>query len=257
MPAGFDPLSVSSSERKKYRYTGSEVIYTFWAKHGTCSKPGCGHRTPLFRSPVIAEKKLGVKYIELTCKKCKTSFHAEMGAARMCPEAERVVLENELPFTELSQPFATRLNEYSKGRMEEKKKRAQELFERVDNELGLKCPKCGAFAGQFLRDVLGMHRRAERASAIDKKHLKIEPPRNSVKPVYCYLLIDPDWLKGAPGRSTAETWEVTARRRWKRLPWYHERLKNLRFIEVRGRIKLSEDTSHFEESTLSPEPVSF
>ena len=60
----------------------------------------------MFRSPVIAEKKLGVKYIELTCKSCKTVFHAELGDARMARGAERVVLENEIPFTELSQPFA-------------------------------------------------------------------------------------------------------------------------------------------------------
>ena len=89
MPADFNPLAFAPDDRKQYRYEGPEVIYTFWAKHGPCSRPGCGHRTPIFRSPVVAEKKLGVKFIELTCKSCKTSFHAELGAARMAPAVER------------------------------------------------------------------------------------------------------------------------------------------------------------------------
>src|SRR6266481_1043701 len=76
MPSDFDPLAFAPDQRIHYRYEGPEAIYTFWAKHGPCSRPGCGHRTPIFRSPVIAEKKLGVKYIELTCKSCKSAFHA-------------------------------------------------------------------------------------------------------------------------------------------------------------------------------------
>ena len=192
-------LALAPDERTKYRYRGPEAIYTFWAKHGQCTRPGCGHRTPIFRSPVIAEKKLGVKYIELTCKTCKTSFHAELGAARMAPGAERVVLESEAPFTELSQSFALRLKEYNKGTPEEMLQRAKALYEVVESEPGLKCPKCSEFAGQYLRDVLGKHASATRRAEFDKKHLRIEPLRNSTKPVYCYLLIDPDWLKGTSG----------------------------------------------------------
>lgn len=244
MSPNFDPVTLDPAARHAYRYEGPEVIYTFWAKHGPCLRPGCGHRTPIFRNPVIAEKKLGVKYIELTCKRCKTPFHAELGAARMAPEAERVILDSELPFTELSQPFAIRLSEYTEGRKDEKKKRATELFDMIDAEPGLKCPKCGEFSGQFLRDVLNAHRQASTAKAIDKKHFKIQPPRNSTKPVYSYLLIDPDWLKGAAGVVKGEelggygdaTVELTNR-------WYESRLENLQFIEVRGRIKLVEDTS--------------
>ena len=154
MPADFDPVNLPPEERKKYRYEGPEIIYTFWAKHGPCSKPGCGHRTPVFRSPVIAEKTLGVKYIELTCKSCKTVFHAELGDARMAPGAEHIVLPNEMPFTALSQPFAQRLLEYAEGNKGEKMLRAAELSEMAEKEPGLHCPKCGEFAGQFVRDVL-------------------------------------------------------------------------------------------------------
>ena len=253
MPPDFDPVNLPPEERKKYRYEGPEIIYTFWAKHGPCSKPGCGHRTPVFRSPVIAEKVLGVKYIELKCKECRTAFHTELGDARMAPGAEHVVLPNEPPFTALSQPFAKRLLEYGQGNKGDKQLRAAELSEMVDAEPGLRCPKCGAFAGQFVRDVLATHRRAARAADIDKKHLKIEPPRNRTKPVYCYLLIHPDWLKGSPGSIDGRAFggysdapvDATAL-------WYEERLKNFRFVEVRGRIKLTEDTSHLGVVDAAP-----
>jgi phage FluMu protein Com len=97
---------------------------------------------------VIAEKKLGVKYLELSCKNCKSVFHAELGAARMAPSAERVVLHNEFPFTELSQFFAKRLMDYGKGSAAECLERAKELSAMVEFEEGLKCPKCGSFAGE-------------------------------------------------------------------------------------------------------------
>src|SRR5205814_411787 len=125
--------------------------------------------------------------------------HAELGSARMAPAAERVILDTEFPFTELSQPFARRLREYSEGSREERDARIIELAEMVEQEAGLNCPRCGAFAGQFLRDVLTMHRKASRRKDIDKKHLRMQPPRNSTKPIYCYLLIHPDWLRGSPG----------------------------------------------------------
>ncbi|MEZ6080749.1 MAG: hypothetical protein R3C56_35255 [Pirellulaceae bacterium] len=67
MDDGFDPIALTPEDRKQYRYEGPEVIYT---RSGlstvNANSPGCGHRTPVFRTPVIAEKKLGVKYIELT-----------------------------------------------------------------------------------------------------------------------------------------------------------------------------------------------
>jgi putative DNA methylase len=236
MPMGFDPAALPHGDRKPYRYNGPEVIYTFWAKHGPCSKPGCGHRTPIFRSPIVATKKLGVKYIECTCKSCKTSFHAELGDARIAPDAEQVVLDNEHPYTILSPAVTTRLAEYTEGSKTDKNRRIAELSEMVEKEPGLNCPRCGTWSGQNIRDVLAMHVRAMRMSDIDKKHLGILPTRNGKKPVYCTLLIDPEWLKGSPG-TTADGEEsggfidapvdATA-------AWYHERLKNLRLIEVRG-----------------------
>lgn len=251
MPDNFEPTKLPPEERKQFRYHGPEIIYTFWAKHGPCTRPGCGHRTPLFRSPVVAEKKLGVKYVELTCKCCKTSFHAELGAARMAPSAERVVLDSEPLFTELSQPFALRLNDYSKGGVAEKVQRIKELVDLVETESGLKCPRCGEFAGQYLRDVLNKHLSAKRQAEIDKKHLNIQPPRNSTKPVFSYLLVDPEWIKGTAGTIDGNRIggfpDATVK---ESSEWYSERTKSLRLIEVRGRIKFADDQSHLETAEL-------
>lgn len=256
MAAAFDPLVLAPDERAKYRYQGPETIYTFWTKHGQCTRPGCGHRTPIFRSPVVAEKKLGVKYIELTCKFCKTPFHAELGAARMAPGAERIILDSESAFAEMSAPFAKRLLDYNKGTLQEMRQRAAELYEMVESEPGLKCPGCGEFAGQYLRDVLAKHASATRRADIDKKHLRIQPARNSKKPVYAYLLLD-DWLKGGAGKLNAEelggyseaSVEATNK-------WYEQRSESLRFVEVRGRIKLADEASHLGSLDTGPPPSS-
>jgi hypothetical protein len=94
-PVDIDPLELEPEARRRYRWEGPEVIYTFWAKHGPCLAKGCGYRTPIFRTPVVAEKKLSTFYIELTCPDCNQTFHAELGETRIAPEAERVVLEEE------------------------------------------------------------------------------------------------------------------------------------------------------------------
>lgn len=252
MPAEFDPISLPPGERKPYQYEGPEVIYTFWAKHGPCSKIGCGHRTPIFRSPIVATKRLGVKYLECTCKKCKTVFHAELGDARIAPDAEQVVLDNEHPYTIATPAFARRMMEYTEGSREEKNKRIGELVEMVETEPGLKCPRCGTWSGQMVRDVLGMHSRATRVKEIDKKHLGILPKGVAKKPVYCTLLIDPEWLKGSPGEVGGVEFggyidapvEATEK-------WYQERMKNLRLIEVRGR---DSATPVSDEQNLVPDP---
>ena len=242
--ADVDPITLAPEERKHYRYEGPEVIYTFWSKHGPCTRPDCHHRTPVFRSPVVAEKKLGVKYMELTCKSCKTVFHAELGSARMAPNAERIILDNEFSFTELSQPFAKLLHEYEQGAKAEKDRRIAQLADMVEAEPGLRCPECGEFAGQWVRDVLKRHQSVLRMADIKKNHFNIQPSRNSTKSVYTYLLIHPDWLKGSPskvdgselgGHADATPEDNAA--------WYAERVKNLRLVEIRGRIKLTEDTS--------------
>ncbi|MBP7052833.1 MAG: DUF1156 domain-containing protein [Phycisphaerae bacterium] len=237
MPTGFDPITLPPDQRKGYQYEGPEVIYTFWAKHGPCIKPGCGHRTPVFRSPIVATKKLGVKYIPCTCKnkQCGIAFDAELGDARVAPDAEHVVLENEHPYTVVSPGFAKRLLEYSSGNKGDKQFRIQELSDVVETETGFNCPKCGTWSGQTVRDVLAMHRQAMRVADIDKKHFGILPARSGKKPVYCTLLIDPEWLKGSPGEQTGkevggfidapiDSTEV----------WCRERLKDLRLIEIRG-----------------------
>ncbi|MBY0576972.1 MAG: hypothetical protein K2P67_10330 [Gallionellaceae bacterium] len=101
MPADFDPLSLTQEQRREYSYDGPEIIYTFWAKHGPCQVTGCGHRTPIMSSPVMAVKTLSVKYWEHTCGKCGSDFHVEESNARMAPDVPLYVAPDEYPFSTL------------------------------------------------------------------------------------------------------------------------------------------------------------
>lgn len=236
--ANVDPIDLPPDERKSYRWEGPEVIYTFWAKHGPCQAHGCNHRTPIFRTPIIAEKTLTTNFIPLTCPSCHGEFHAELGETRMAPGSERVVLDNEDPFTEMSQLFAKELKDYSKGNGTEKRQRVAHLLDTVDADPGLCCPGCGTFSGGKLKTVLEMHRHASKVSDIAKKELGIES-----KKVYMYLLMRPEWLKGSPGVNAEgeELGGYAGADPERTAAWYQERLKGLALVEVRGRVKLDED----------------
>jgi putative DNA methylase len=101
MPADFDPLAIPREQRKDYRYEGPEIIYTFWAKHGPCQVTGCGHRTPIMTSPVMAVKTLTVTHWEHRCSKCDGEFHVEEESARMAPDVPLYVAPTEHPFSVL------------------------------------------------------------------------------------------------------------------------------------------------------------
>ena len=226
-----DPIELLPEQRSRYRWEGPEVIYTFWAKHGPCPAKGCGHRTPIFRTPVIAEKKLSTGYAEMTCPGCGMGFHAELGETRMAPGAERVVVEGDVPFTELSQDFARMLNDYDKGNVNDTWERALALKNAASLEPGLHCPECGTFSGKRLVDVFERHIRADRASQRKKNDFALKK-----KPVQMYLLIHPEWMKGASGFAGVE--ELGG---WAGAPaeatseWFKRRIEHLRVIEVRGK----------------------
>lgn len=100
MEPDFDALAMTSQERTDYEYEGPEIIYTFWAKHGPCQATGCGHRTPIMSSPVIAVKKLMVKaWKDIECSSCRKQFDIEEQEARMAPLASFVISPDEVPFT--------------------------------------------------------------------------------------------------------------------------------------------------------------
>jgi putative DNA methylase len=101
MAADFDPLELTQEQRCDYSYEGPEIIYTFLAKHGPCQVTGCGHRTPIITSPIIAVKTISVKHWERICGKCGEEFHVEEGAARMAPDAPLFVAPSEYPFSVL------------------------------------------------------------------------------------------------------------------------------------------------------------
>lgn len=99
LPANFDIFGVPWQERRDYRYEGPEIIYTFWAKHGPCQREGCGHRTPIMSTPVIAIKTLTVDAWEgRACRGCGKKFDVERHAARMAPDVPLYVAPNEMPF---------------------------------------------------------------------------------------------------------------------------------------------------------------
>lgn len=127
-----DPAECSPDQRSLYRWEGPGIIYTFWAKHGPCNARGCNHRTPIFRSPVIAEKKLTSYCIPSTCPSCSHEFNIELGETRMAPGVERVVLDNEPSFTETSQEFAQLIKNYSKGNKDEKQERIDQALEKFE-----------------------------------------------------------------------------------------------------------------------------
>jgi len=101
MGPDFDPLSLKPEARNDYTYEGPEIIYTFWAKHGPCQVTGCGHRTPIMTSPVMAVKTLSVKHWEHTCGKCGANFDVEEESVRMAPDAPFYVAPSESPYSVL------------------------------------------------------------------------------------------------------------------------------------------------------------
>ena len=225
-----DPIDLPPEERKRYRWEGPEVIYTFWAKHGPCQARGCGHRTPIFGSPVAAVKKLTTYYIETACPACGHTFNVELGQTRMAPGAERVVLDSEPSFTETTQEFAALLKAYDRGNAQEKIERIVRLQELVDDEPGLRCPRCGAFAGDPIKAVLERHGRARRASDRKKKDFGIQR-----RPIQMYLLIHPRWLEGTPGSIDGrELGGYAGAPPDDTVTWFRKRQENLTLIEVRG-----------------------
>lgn len=101
MPADFDPLTIPRDQRRDYSYEGPEIIYTFWAKHGPCQVTGCGHRTPIMSSPVMAVKTISVKHWQHTCSACRKEFDVEEADARMAPDVPLYVAPSEHPFSVL------------------------------------------------------------------------------------------------------------------------------------------------------------
>lgn len=101
MGKNFDPLKLSPDERKAFKYEGPEIIYVFWAKHGPCQVTGCGHRTPVMTSPLLAVKEISIKAWPQKCARCKVTFHAEESEVRMAPDAPLVIAPEEVPFAVL------------------------------------------------------------------------------------------------------------------------------------------------------------
>ena len=98
LPGSFEISIAPWHERCNYRYEGPEVIFTFWAKHCPCQREGCGHRTPIMSTPVVAIKSLTVDSWTWECLDCNKPFDVERHAARMAPDSPLFVAPGEKPF---------------------------------------------------------------------------------------------------------------------------------------------------------------
>lgn len=194
MGDGFDPLALTPEERKDYSYDGPEVIYTFWAKHGPCAAPGCGHRTPLFSSPVIAVKTLTVKaWRGFECVHCRKEFDIERRDARMAPDVPLIAADTE------------------------------DAYAVMDNEGRFACPHCG----HEHRDEVAAKKGA--SSRLPKKGWKNKKVNLSllIHPDWMKGEAGSD-DDGKPLGGTA-TSDPDATRRW-----HERRGVTLRLLEVRG-----------------------
>ncbi|MBC2771020.1 DUF1156 domain-containing protein [Pusillimonas minor] len=200
MPADFDPLTIPRNERKDYRYEGPEIIYIFWAKHGPCQVTGCGHRTPIMTSPVMAVKTISIKHWQHTCSQCGGEFDIEADAARMAPDVPLFVAPTE-------QPHAV-----------------------LDLVQGVTCPHCqhATTANTHPKDGLVI--------AGSRGQIKLGKGKN--KKVELSLLVHPQWLAGSPkhdaegqpyGGSAQDDVVATTR-------WDTARAERIRLLEVRGSL---------------------
>jgi len=215
MPADFDPLTIPRDERKDYRYEGPEIIYTFWAKHGPCQVTGCGHRTPIMSSPVMAVKTLTVKHWEYTCRRCDTGYHIEEHAARMAPDSPLFVAPGETPFIVFDGNKVT-------------------------------CPNCGEATHATIRVKDGL--------VLDGASGQTKLGKGKNKKVELSLLVHPQWLAGEAkqdgqgqpyGGSAQDDAAATTR-------WDAARAAKIRLLEVRGA--LPEEVTCPETSvTFAPE----
>ncbi|MGY4499446.1 transposase-like protein [Bradyrhizobium sp. GM24.11] len=98
MGPDFDPLSIEPKNRREFSYSGPEIVYSFWAKHGPCQVTGCGHRTPLMTSAVIATKSISVKHWKHHCSDCGADFDVEAAHARIAPDAPQFIAPSERRF---------------------------------------------------------------------------------------------------------------------------------------------------------------
>ncbi len=108
MGADFDPLALPPEQRADYRYHGPETVYVFWAKHGPCQVTGCGHRTPIVSSAVMAVKTLTVSAWPHRCPRCRREFEVEEQDARMAPGAPLTVAESEAAYAVRQDDFSVR-----------------------------------------------------------------------------------------------------------------------------------------------------
>jgi putative DNA methylase len=147
LPDDFDPLGIAPELRHQYGYEGPESVYTFWAKHGPCQVTGCGHRTPIMSSPIMAVKSLTTKFWEHNCKKCNCDFDIEEDALRLAPDVPLFQSPSDTPYSTL------------------------------DRKRGAVCPHCGH--SELLRLAKGKNKKVELTLLVQPSWLQGSPRQDA------------------------------------------------------------------------------
>lgn len=254
---GIDPISLPPAERARYRWDGAEIIYTFWAKHGHCSKAECQHRTPIMGSPIVAVKELSAQCIPTTCPHCSHSFKVFLGETSMAPGCQRVNSPDEPSYTETSRRFANLMWAYGKEDLDTAIETAQAVLAAIPDEPAFTCPKCQRLAGRKLieriegqlvpqQSARGGNSRIAK-SALDRRKLGMEKST-----VLMTLCLDPRWLKGSSGLAQGQPAGGTVTSSPEaNADWYQARADNLRLIEIRGAASETTEVSLMDGTKLN------
>jgi len=186
-------MDLPPEQRSHYRWEGPEVIYTFWL---TWSMSGQRVRSsePRFPTPVIAEKNLSGRFYRTYLPQMHRKISCRAWETRMAPGVERVIIEEDVPFTELNQAFAKLLNDYDKGTVDDTFERCLKLNELVTAEQGLNCPGCEHFREKDRRFAGTSQRIFKKNPQSERNH----PLKFQKKKIQMYLLIHPKWMQALP-----------------------------------------------------------
>ena len=197
MGEDFNPLTLKQDERPDYQYDGPETVYVFWAKHGPCQVTGCGHRTPIVTTPVMAVKTMSIRYWPYQCRSaaCGRDFDIDEREARLAPAVDLVISDADRAFT-----------------LPHREHMAPSRKRRVD----IACPHC-------------RHDHVE----LDLPATPPEKKKVDFSLLVHHQWLSGESSTGADGTayggSVSDTAEATA-------AWYRVRAAKMRLVEVRGKL---------------------
>lgn len=73
-----NPWEIPLDQRTDYKYSGAEILFTFWCKWGEHRTLGETYFTPMISNPAVAQQSINVKYWEVKCPDSDRIFHLEL-----------------------------------------------------------------------------------------------------------------------------------------------------------------------------------